>query len=159
MLVAVTTLEAQQRYMVVDSKKIFDANEEYQAAVKRLNIESKAYQLKVDECFDEVERAFNSYMARRSSLSVSQRANYESRIQQSEDEAKAYQQSVFGDNGTLSQRQQELLEPIQRRIMSAIEKYAEEENYDMVLDAATMPSLLYRSKDIEKTDEIIKKLK
>ncbi len=158
-LMTITSLDAQQRYMVVDSKKIFDSNKEYQAAIKKLTIESKVYQLNVDERFDDVERAFNNYMSKRSSLSVSQRANYEAQIQKSEDEAKEYQESIFGEGGTLQRHQQELLEPIQNHIMKVIEGYAKDNEYDMVLDAATMPSLLYRSPSIEKTEEIIKKLK
>ena len=65
-----------QNYAVVNSEKIFKSIEAYNAAIKQLDELADGYQKQVHEKFAEVERLYNAYMARRSSLSAaSQQAN------------------------------------------------------------------------------------
>ncbi len=157
-IVGITTLAA-QNYMVVDSKKIFESYPTYTNAISTLEREADSYQKKVDAKFNNVEQQYNSYMKIKSQLSKSQQKQREATIQNLENEATQYQTSIFGDKGIVSERQKSVLEPIQKKVMTTIENYAKSHGFDLVMDSATSPSILYRSKNIERTNAIIKQLK
>ncbi len=157
-VVGVTTLAA-QNYMVVDSKKIFESYPAYTSAMEALNKEAQSYQAQVDARFKIVETEYNNYMKVRATMSAAQQKQREGVIQRLEDEATEYQESIFGEEGTLVQRQQNILEPIQKSVMSKIDSYAKSNGFDLVLDSATSPSILYRSEKVERTSEVIKLLK
>ena len=69
-----------QKYIVVDSEKIFKSIEEYNTALTSLDNLSKQYQSAVDAKFKEVETLYNAYMAQKASLSAQSRNVYEQQI-------------------------------------------------------------------------------
>ena len=147
-----------QNYAVVNSEKIFKSIEAYNAAIKQLDELADGYQKQVDEKFAEVERLYNAYMARRSSLSAASQQANEENILKKEQEATEFQESLFGTEGELMKRRLELIQPIQKRVFEAIDKYAQQKGYDMVIDIATT-ALPYVSPKIDITEEIIKLVK
>ena len=77
---------------------------------------------------------------------------------QKEEEAQKYQQEVFGEEGALMKKRLELIKPIQTKVFAAIEKYAKEKGYDLVLDKASNASILYYGEAIDHTAQIIEEL-
>ncbi len=154
----ISTLVA-QNYMVVDSKAIFASVAEYNTALETIDELGKGYQAQVDAKFSEVESMYNSYMSRQSSMNNSERAVTQSRIERAEAEAVAYQESIFSQSGTLVKRRIEILTPIQERVFGAIESYAKSQGFDLVLDEATSPTVIYKSSKIDRTAVIIELLK
>jgi outer membrane protein len=53
----------------------------------------------------------------------------------------------------------ELIQPIQKRVFAAIEAFAKSRGYDLVLDAASNPTLLYSSAALDQTQAVIATLK
>jgi outer membrane protein len=53
----------------------------------------------------------------------------------------------------------ELIQPIQKRVFEAIDKYAQQKGYDMVIDISQNATMLYYSERVDHTDEIIESLK
>ncbi len=150
---------AAQNYMVVDSKAIFDSVEEYTQAITRIENLAKVYQAEVDKKFDAVESLYNSYMQRANSLSSADRSVYEAKISKAEDEATAYQESIFSNGGELFKKRIEILKPIQERVFGVIEAYAKSNNFDLVLDEAANSTILYKSSSVNRTEAVIKELK
>ena len=148
-----------QKYFVINSELVFKSLDSYNNAISLLDNLAKQYQTEVDNKFKSVETLYNSYMAQKSSLSASTRATVEQQILQKEQEAQKYQQEIFGENGTLMKKRVELIKPIQTKVFAAIEKYAKEKGYDLVLDKASNASMLYASDAVDKTSEIIEELK
>ncbi len=153
-----TTLSA-QNYMVVDSEKVFKSIPEYTTALAELDKLSEQYQTEVDAKFAEVERIYNSYMAQRNSLTAAQRNAQESQILKKEEEANEYQESIFSTEGVLMQRRIEMIAPIQTRVFGAIESYAQENGFDLVLDLASNATILYKSYNVDRTESVINALK
>jgi outer membrane protein len=117
------------------------------------------YQKQVDAKFEEVEKIYNAYMARRAQLSeASQQANEEN-ILKLEKQAQEFQESIFGTDGELMKKRLELIQPIQKRVFEAIEKYAQAKGYDMIIDISQNATMLYYSERADHTDEIIATLK
>ena len=148
-----------QNYAVVNSEKVFKSVEKYNAAITQLDELAKQYQAQVDAKFEEVEKLYNAYMQRKASLSqASQQANEENIIKK-EQEATEFQESIFGTDGELMKKRLELIQPIQKQVFAAIEEYAKQKGYDMVIDIAQNATMLYYSPKADHTEEIIKIVK
>ena len=148
-----------QNYMVVDSEKVFKSVSAYNEALDSLEKLAESYQQQVDAKFQEVEQLYNSYMQMRNSLSESTRQQYEQRILQMEAEATELQESLFGTEGELMQKRVEMIQPIQERVFSIIESFSKQYGYDLVIDIAANPTVLYYSSKVDFTEMIIKALK
>ena len=148
-----------QNYMVVDSEKIFKSINQYNEAITQLDQMANDYQKQVDAKFEQVERIYNAYMARREQLSpASQQANEEN-ILKLEKEAQDYQESIFGTDGELMRKRLELIQPIQKKVFEIIEKYAKQKGYDMIIDISQNATMLYYSERADHTNQIIEMLK
>jgi outer membrane protein len=148
-----------QKYMVVDSEKIFKSIDAYNSALSQLDKLGEEYQKQVDAKFAEVETLYNNYQSQKASLSASYRQTMEDTILKKEQEATEFQESLFGKEGTLMTKRTELIQPIQKRVFAAIEAFAKSRGYDLVLDAASNPTLLYSSAALDQTQAVIATLK
>ena len=158
-LFALATMASAQNYAVVNSEKIFKSIAKYNEAIAELDELANSYQKQVDAKFEEVERVYNAYMARRSQLSAASQAANEENILKMEQEATQYQESLFGTEGILMQKRLELIQPIQKQVFEAIERYAKQKGYDMIIDISQNATMLYYSERADHTDEIIAILK
>ena len=148
-----------QKFFVIDSEKVFKSLDEYNKALAQLDELGKAYQSEVDNKYKSIESLYNSYMMQKDNLTASARQTIEQQILQKEEQAQKYQQEVFGDNGSLIQKRLELIKPIQTKVFEAIEKYAKENGYDLVLDKASNATMLYCNDAIDHTAQVIEILK
>ena len=159
LVLGIATMASAQNYAVVNSEKIFKSIDQYNQAITQLDQMANDYQTKVDAKFEEVEKIYNAYMQRRSQLSAaSQQANEEHSLKL-EQEAQKYQESIFGTDGELMKKRLELIQPIQKRVFEAIETYAKQKGYDMIIDISQNATMLYYSERADHTDEIIALLK
>lgn len=159
MICAGAGMAAAQNYAVVDSEKIFKSLTAYNEAISQLDALATQEQKNVDAKFAQVETLYNNYMQVKNTLSASARQTQENLILTREKEAQEYQESVFGNEGSLMKKRLELIQPIQKQVFSAIEQYARENGIDLVLDSAANPTLLYNSAAADKTQAIIDALK
>ena len=113
----------------------------------------------VDAKFAEVEALYNNYVSQKTSLSAAARQTRENAILNKEKEAQEYQESLFGQEGTLMKKRIEVISPIQKQVFDAIETYAKQAGADLVLDSANNPTLLYTNPSVERTQQVIDALK
>ena len=148
-----------QNYMVVNSEKIFKSINDYNNAITELDNLAETYQQQVDAKFEAVATLYNNYQAQKDNLSTSARDAREQAILDKEQEATKFQESIFGNDGTLMKKRIELIQPIQEKVFKAIADYSKANGFDMVIDIASNATLLYYSTGIDKTEEIIKLIK
>ena len=146
---AIGSLSA-QNYIVVNSEKVFKSIDEYNKALDTLDQLAK---------IEEVEALYNNYKAQEMSLSASSRQARQNLILTREEEASKFQEEIFGQDGTLMKKRIELIQPIQKRVFDAIANYAAQNGYELVLDAASNPTLLYNSEKIDHTQALIEFMK
>lgn len=156
---AATAVLNAQNYMVVNSEKIFKSISEYNSAIEQLDKLAENYQKQVDAKFNEVETLYNNYMAQKTSLSASSQQSIEKSILAREEEAVKLQETLFGNDGTLMKERVKMIQPIQQKVFAAIEKYAAANGFELVIDIASNPEVLYYSTKIDRTDAIINALK
>ena len=148
-----------QNYIIVNSEKVFKSVEAYNTAISDLDSLAKQYQEQVDAKFDEVETLYNNYMNQKASLTAATRQARENDILAKEKAAQEYQETLFGNDGTLMKKRIEMIEPIQKQVFSAIEAYAKQVGADVVLDSANNPTLLYSNPSVDRTQQVIDVLK
>lgn len=148
-----------QNYMVVNSEKIFKSVPAYTAALETIEKQAEAYQKNIDEAYAQIETLFNDYQKQKSMLPEASRVSREDEIIRREQETIQYEEKVFGQEGELMKKRIELIKPIQDKVFGAIEKYAKDNKYDLVLDIASNPIVLYYAPTADKTEEIIKMTK
>jgi outer membrane protein len=158
-MVMTASIASAQNYMVIDSEKVFKSVETYNDALEQIEKLATEYQAAVDNKFAEVESLYNTYMQQRASLSQNSQQQYEQLILQREAEATEYQESLFGTDGTLMKKRLELIQPIQERVFDTIESFSKQYGYDLVIDIAANPTVLYYSTKVDFTDRIIEALK
>ena len=122
---------AAQNYIIVNSEKVFKSIDAYNTAISDLDKLAKQYQ----------------------------RQTRENAILNKEKEAQEYQESLFGQEGTLMKKRIEVISPIQKQVFDAIEAYAKQAGADLVLDSANNPTLLYTNPSVERTQQVIDALK
>lgn len=148
-----------QNYMVVNSEKIFKSIAAFNKAQEDLDKLAEQYQKNVDEAFNEVEQMFNAYQTQKAGMNATTRQQREDQIINKEKEINKYQESIFGQEGELMKKRVELIKPIQEKVFNAINLYAESKGYQVVLDLASNPTILYYAPGADKTEEIIKLVK
>lgn len=150
---------AAQNYIIVNSEKVFKSIDAYNTALSTLDKLAEQYQDMVDAKFAEVETLYNNYMNQKASLTAATRQARENDILAKEKAAQEYQETLFGNDGTLMKKRVEMIEPIQKQVFSAIEAYAKQEGADVVLDSANNPTLLYSNPSVDRTQQVIDVLK
>lgn len=148
-----------QNCIVVNSEKIFKSIDAYNTAIAELDKIAEQYQTQVDNRFKEVENLYNTYQSQKASLNASARQSFEDAIIQKEQEATAYQESLFGNEGTLMKQRVAKIKPIQERVFEAISAYAAKVGADVVIDSSNNPTLLFSAEKVDRTNEIIALLK
>ena len=147
---------AAQNYIIVNSEKVFKSIDAYNTALSTLDKLAEQYQDLVDAKFAEVETLYNNYMNQKASLTAATRQARENDILAKEKAAQEYQETLFGNDGTLMKKR---IEPIQKQVFSAIEAYAKQVGADVVLDSANNPTLLYSNPSVDRTQQVIDVLK
>lgn len=150
---------AAQNYMTVDSEKIFKSIADYNAAIEQLDKLAESYQKQVDAKYTDIEQLYTSYVNNKSRLTAEQQQAVENAILEREEEAAKYQESLFGSEGELMKERVKLIQPIQKRVFAAIEQYAAANGFDLVIDTASNPAVLYSSSGIDRTAALIEALK
>ena len=150
---------AAQNYIIVNSEKVFKSIDAYNTALSTLEKLAEQYQDMVDAKFAEVETLYNNYMNQKASLTAATRQTRENDILAKEKAAQEYQETLFGNDGTLMKKRIEMIEPIQKQVFSAIEAYAKQVGADVVLDSANNPTLLYSNPSVDRTQQVIDVLK
>ena len=158
LLLSMTALAA-QNYIVVNSEQVFKSIDAYNKALTELDELARQYQQQIDNRYASIEQLYQNYMAQKASLTTSARQTRENEILQREQEAQEYQEEIFGAEGTLMKKRQELIQPIQKRVFEAIERYAKQAGADLVLDVSNNPTMLYYNTSVDRTQQIIDALK
>lgn len=125
---------AQQRMGYVDSEYILSQTPEYATVQQQLDRMAQEWQSEVEERSAEVEELFREYQARELLYTNEERQRKREEIVQREEEIERLRMQYFGPEGDLFQQQEQLMRPIQEKILVAIEEVAERENYDYVFD-------------------------
>lgn len=144
-----------QNYAVVNTQKVYQSIKAYGEAVAEIDALATSYQENIDEAYAKVEEMYQNYMVAKAGLTFEEQQAEEQNIIANEQKITTYQQNVFGTDGVLTKKQEEMLRPFHEKVAKSISDYAAAQGYQMVIDIATT-ALPYYSPAIDITEQIIK---
>ncbi|MEE9372803.1 MAG: OmpH family outer membrane protein [Saprospiraceae bacterium] len=154
-----TTLGASaQKVAVIDINAVLSDMPAYQKAQEDLDKVAAEWRQEVAQQYDNIKSLYNKYQAEQVLLSDDVKKQREEEIMGKEKDVRALQKGKFGPEGELFLMRRELVNPIQEKVYNAIEQYALESNYDLILDKAGAAGVLFVSEEYDKTDLIRRRL-
>lgn len=151
-------LAVAQKYAFCDTEYILNNIPTYKAAQEQLDKISADWQKEVEARYAEIEKLYKDYQAERVLLSEDMRRQREDAIVNKEKEAKELQKNYFAQDGALFKKRQELVQPIQDDIYTAIKDLATEGGYAVIFDTSSGPSMIYTNPRYDISDEVLQKL-
>lgn len=161
LLMAVMPLAASaqnQKIAYVDSEYILSKLPEYTGLDQRLRTLVTEWNQELSAMQVEIDRLEQEFNAREILFTADVRQQRLTEIQTKKRAKEQMEQSRFGPEGEYFRQQQQLLEPIQRRVMTAIEKIAQRDGYDFVFDRTGDFLFLYSRSQWNISDEVLLEL-
>ena len=144
-----------QKIALIDMEYILDNIPAYQRANEELEKLSIQYQKIIDAKAKEAETLYNTYQKTANNLSATQRTQKEEAIIAKEKEVVELRQKYFGNEGEMSQKEEEWIVPIQNQIYEAVKQISQRKGYDIVIDRATANSMIYASPRIDVSNDVL----
>jgi len=147
-----------QRIAFVNTKYILEQMPEYESAQKELDRLSTQWQEEIDERHLQIKRMRDAYNAEAILLTEEMKRSRLEEVDRREREARDLQKKRFGPNGDLFKKREELIQPIQDRVYTAVKEVAGT-SYVAVFDIGGQSSnLLFASEKYDKSDSVLRKL-
>jgi len=156
-LLSLGTLSA-QRFAYVNTDLILEKMEDYTKAQEELDKMTEVWRGEVNTRRAGIEAMYRDFQNDRVLLTKEQEDLRIKEIETKEEELKAFQQSIFGFEGLLFQKRQELVKPVQDRVFNAIQELAKDRGYDFIFDQANSTTLLYVNPENDRTEDVLKRL-
>jgi outer membrane protein len=139
-----TASQAQnQRIAFVDTEFILSKMPEYSGLEQRLRALTDGWREEIEVMEREIESLDREFIAREILYTPEVRKQKLDEIEAKKRAKNQFINSKFGPEGDYFRQQQQILEPLQRRIMEAIEKVSTRDNFDFVFDRAGDFMFLY----------------
>jgi len=71
-----------------------------------------------------------------------------------EKEVREMQRQKFGPEGSLFKKREELVKPIQDKVYSTIERFAQDKGFEYIFDKGSASGMLFADKKNDKTEDI-----
>lgn len=147
-----------QKFGYVDSEFILSKMPAYNTAQKEVDKLSENWQKDIEARYKEIDKMYKSYQAEEVLLTEEMKKKRQNEIVDKEKEVKEYQKSIFGFEGQLFKKRQELIKPVQDQVYEAIEKVAKQKALQIVFDKSGGLVMLYTNPVHDYTEFVLEAL-
>ncbi len=147
-----------QKYAYINSEYILSNMSEYKEAQAELNRVAVLWQKEIEKKFASIDSMYKKYQVEAVTMPDQIKKNREEAIIKAEKEAKDLQKKRFGQDGDLFKKREELVKPIQDRVISTVNDYAKEKGYAFVFDTAGEMTIIYADPKWDINQAILQKL-
>lgn len=147
-----------QKIALVDVNELLEQLPDYQNAQREIDKVSAAWRQEISQEMDEIKSMYNKYQAEQVLLSDEIKKEREDEIMTKESAVREMQKRRFGPEGDLFRKRQEVIAPVQDKVFAAIEDFASDRGYDIILDKGGSAGILFANDDFDKTEEIKRRL-
>ena len=159
MLIVLTALTGFcQKYAYINSEYILSNMPEYKEAQAELNRLAVQWQKEIENKFATIDSMYKKYQVESITMPEQIKKNREDAIIAEEKAAKDLQKKRFGQDGDLFKKREELVKPIQDRVISTVNDYAKEKGYAFVFDSAGDMTIIYADPKWDINEAILQKL-
>ncbi|MDX5347557.1 MAG: OmpH family outer membrane protein [Hymenobacteraceae bacterium] len=147
-----------QKFGYVDSEYILSRMPGYANAQKEIDKLSATWQKEIEDMYKDIDKMYKAYQAEEVLLTDEMKKKRQDAIIKKEQEVKEYQKKIFGFEGTLFKRRQELIRPVQDEIFTAIEKVAKSKQLQIIFDKSGDLVMLYTNPVHDYTEFVLEEL-
>lgn len=144
-----------QKIAIVDVNQVLNSVADYKKAQDDLDKVAQKWRGEIAQQQDIIKGLYNRYQAEQVLLNETQRKQREEEIMNKEKEVREAQRVKFGSEGELFKKRQELVKPIQDKVYAAIERFANEKGYDLILDKSSSAGLIFANPTYDKTSQVV----
>ena len=155
---ALTTANAQQKIAYIDSEFILSKIPEYNGIGDRLSVISSQWKKEIDEFQKEVDDLQRDFDAKSILYTEDVKLQKKKEIDLKIQKLDQFKTSKYGPNGEYFKRQQELIEPLQQRVLDAVNKIATRDNYDFIFDRTGDYLFLFTKSQWNVSEEVLLEL-
>lgn len=162
LLVLGLTLSTQvqaQKLAIVDINQVLNTLPEYKQAQDNLDKIAQKWRSEIAQQQDAIKGMYSKYQAEQVLLNDDARKQREEEIVNKERDVRENQRAKFGPEGELFKKRQELVKPIQDKVYSAIERFAADRGYDLILDKSSSAGIIFANATYDKTQLILEMVK
>jgi len=156
---ALTAFATAQRIAFVDVTAVLESLPEYQKSQEQLDKVATQWRQDIAVEQDKIKGMYSKYQAEQVLLSEEMKKQREEEIMAKEKEVREMQRQKFGPEGALFKKREELVKPIQDKVYTTIQQYAETKGFEFVFDKGSASGMLYADKKNDKTEDIKNLLK
>lgn len=149
---------AQLKVGYLNSQAILEKFKEAQDVKKELEELSKGWEQEILNMQREIQEKGTQLEAQRLLLSDQKRTEKETEIQALYQAMQKFQSDKWGPQGEILKEEAKLLQPIQAKIIDAINVIAEKEEYDYVFDTVSANIVYVSKKQVDLTERILQEL-
>jgi outer membrane protein len=131
---------------------------EYAGLEQRMRAINEEWRQEIEEMDLEIQRLEREYVAREILYTDEVRSQKQSEIETLKRQREQYVNSRYGPEGEYFKQQQLILEPLQRRIMEAVETISTRDNFDFVFDRSGDFLFLYARSQWNLSDDVLLEL-
>ncbi len=147
-----------QKIGYVNSQYLLSQLEEFREAQNKLQIESQKMQKQLAEMSARLDSLQSDYERQKFLMTEANRKLKEQEITRLANEIQQFQVAKLGPQGELYKKQQELAEPVLRKVNDAIKKVGERGNYDFIFDTVG-GNILFAKESYDLTNEVLNELR
>lgn len=148
----------EQKIGYVNTDALLERMPEYEGIREQLQMLAEDWKKNLQSMQDEIDRMRTEFQQREILYSDSVRIHRQGEINALVEERQRYMEQTFGPEGDYYQKQRELLEPLQQRIMEAIRVVAQRQEFDFVFDRAQPSSMLFGSEEWNLNEAILRQM-
>lgn len=147
-----------QKYAYINSEYILSNMSEYKEAQAELNRVAVMWQKEIEAKFAAIDSMYKRYQVEAITMPEQIKKSREEAIISEERAAKELQKKRFGQDGDLFKKREELVKPIQDRVISTVNDYAKEKGYAFVFDTAGEMTIIYADPKWDINQAVMQKL-
>lgn len=152
------TANAQQKVGYVDSEYILSLTPEYVTVQQQLDRTADEWNAELTKLGQELDQQFKDYQARELLYTNEERTRRRQEIMSAEEDLERRRAGYFGPEGEIFTQQEQLMRPIQERVLTAIEEVATQEGFDYVFDKSGDFLFLFARDQWNLSDKVLEEL-
>jgi len=149
---------AQQKIGYVDSEYVLERLPEYATIQQQLDRMAQTWQDELDQMKEELDAQFREYQARELLYTNEERQRRRQEILQAEEGLERLRVKYFGPEGDIFLQQEQLMRPVQERILQAINEIADSEGYDYIFDSSGEFLFMFKREQHNVSDDVLQEL-
>ena len=147
-----------QKFGFIDATFIMTQMEEYKKAEKEIDQISKQWQKEIEDMYTEISKLQKSFQLEEVLMTKEMKADRMTEIDKKKEAAKKYQNKIFGYEGLLYLKRQELIKPVQDKIYEAVEKVCNNKKIQIMFDKSGDMVMIYMNPQHDYTDFVLVEL-